>query len=37
MKHGKMAILVTYPDAFTKNETIGLAETTGFEVAQIVF
>jgi len=32
----KKAILVTYPDAFTKQEAIGLAEAAGFEVAQTV-
>lgn len=33
---GKRAILVTYPDAFTKQEAVGLAEAAGFEVTQIV-
>jgi len=32
----KKAILVTYPDEFTKQEAIGLAEAAGFEVAQTV-
>ena len=32
----KKAVLVTYPDAFTKQEAIGLAEAAGFEVAQTV-
>ncbi len=36
MTSKKKAILVTYPDAFTKLEAIGLAEAAGFEVAQIV-
>ncbi|MBM3897994.1 MAG: GTPase HflX [Thaumarchaeota archaeon] len=32
----KKAVLVTYPDAFTKQEAIGLAEAAGFEVVQTV-
>jgi GTP-binding protein HflX len=35
-KSHRKAILVTYPDAFAKQEVIGLAEAAGFEVAQIV-
>lgn len=36
MTSNRKAILVTYPDAFTKQEAVGLAEAAGFEVAQIV-
>ncbi len=36
MDSNRKAILVTYPDAFTKQEAIGLAEAAGFEVAQTV-
>ncbi|MCS4538516.1 MAG: GTPase HflX [Thaumarchaeota archaeon] len=32
----KKAILVAYPDTFTQQEAIGLAEAAGFEVAQTV-
>ncbi|MBI2183633.1 MAG: GTPase HflX [Thaumarchaeota archaeon] len=35
-KSNRKAILVTYPDEFTKKEAIGLAEAAGFEVAQVV-
>ncbi len=36
MNPNRKAILVTYPDAFTKQEAIGLAEAAGFEVTQVV-
>ena len=33
---GNKAIVVTYPDEFTKNEIVGLAKAGGYDVAQVV-